>query len=222
MTTNAIQAIHDGDVASLKKLLDSDPGLVSSRADGARTLLHVATDWPGHFPNSRAIVNLLIASGADPNARFSGGQHQETPLHWAASSNDVEALDALLDGGADIEASGAVIGGGTPLADAVAFAQWDAARRLLERGATSNLWQSAALGLLERVKDLGATASQSEITNAFWCACHGGQRQTAEWLLAHGADMNWKGHDNLTPLGAAERNGMTEVAAWLRKPAIRK
>jgi ketosteroid isomerase-like protein len=32
------------------------------------------------------------------------------PLHWAASSDDVEALDALLDAGADIEADGAVIG----------------------------------------------------------------------------------------------------------------
>jgi hypothetical protein len=35
----------------------------------------------------------------------------------------VEVLDALLDAGADIEAKGAVIAGGTPLMDAVAFAQ---------------------------------------------------------------------------------------------------
>jgi len=41
-----------------------------------------------------------------------------------ASSDDIEVLDALLDAGADIEASGAVIAGGTPLADATAFAQW--------------------------------------------------------------------------------------------------
>jgi ankyrin repeat protein len=29
------------------------------------------------------------------------------PLHWAASSDDVEAVDALVERGADIEASGA-------------------------------------------------------------------------------------------------------------------
>lgn len=60
---------------------------------------------------------LLIDAGADVNARFIG-PYSETPLHWAASSNDVEVVDELLDNGADIEAPGSVIGGGTPLADA--------------------------------------------------------------------------------------------------------
>jgi ankyrin repeat protein len=55
-----------------------------------------------------------MAAGAEVNAR-STGPPAETPLHWAASSDDVAALDVLHDHGADIEASGAVIGGGTPL-----------------------------------------------------------------------------------------------------------
>lgn len=86
----------------------------------SRTLLHNVTDWPGHFRNGAATVALLIAAGADVNARFAG-PHTETPLRWAASSDDVEVLDALLDAGADIEAPGAVIGGGSPLRDATAF-----------------------------------------------------------------------------------------------------
>jgi ankyrin repeat protein len=56
------------------------------------------------------------------------GSHSETPLHWAASSDDVEELDALIDTGADIEAPDAVISGGTLLDDAIAFSQWKAAR----------------------------------------------------------------------------------------------
>jgi uncharacterized protein len=99
-------------------------------------LLHVATDWPGHLTNVAATINELVTAGADVNARFTGS-HTETPLHWAASSNDVAAFDALLDHGAYINAPGTVIAGGSPLEDARAFAQWLTARRLVARGATT-------------------------------------------------------------------------------------
>jgi ankyrin repeat protein len=179
--------------------------------------LHVATDWPGHFPNGPAVVAALVEAGADVNAAFEGGDHAETPLHWAASSDDVEVLDALLDAGADIEAPGAVIGGGTPVADAVAFGQWRAARRLAERGARTNLWQSAALGLMDRLDDRLVGASADEVTEAFWQACHGGQREAAEYLLGQGADLNWVGYDEQTPLDiAASQEHGDEVVRWLR------
>ena len=174
------------------------------------------TDWPGHFPDAPGKVAALVAAGANVNARFTG-PHGETPLHWAASSDDIDALDALLDAGAHIEAGGAVIAGGTPIADAVAFGQWNAARRLLERGARTNLWQAAALGLLERVQAALAQTSpaQEDLDNALWCAAHGGQRETAELLLNRGADPAWVGHDNLTAAQAAERSHAKELAAWL-------
>ena len=38
------------------------------------------------------------------------------------------------------------------MSDGVVFAQWRAARRLLERGARTTLWQAAALGLLDSVR----------------------------------------------------------------------
>jgi ankyrin repeat protein len=216
----ATSAVQTGDLEKLTLLLSENPTLVTTRiGDGStsRTLLHVATDWPGHFPNNRATVELLIGAGAEVDARFAG-HHTETPLHWAASSDDVEVLDALLDAGADIEARGAVIGGGTPLADAVAFGLWNAAARLVERGAESNLWQAAALGLLRVVQKLFAEGhpSSEEVTEAFWCACHGGQRETAEYLLEQGADLDWVGYDGLTPFDAALRNGEAGLVEWLR------
>jgi ankyrin repeat protein len=218
-TAVAVAAIQNGDIVALKQALRQDPDLVRTAVDGQRTLLHIATDWPGHFPNNVASVEELIAAGADVNAAFVGG-HSETPLHWAASTDDVAVLDTLLDRGADIEARGGVIGGGTPLADAVAFGQWQAARRLVEWGAQTTLWQAAALGLLPRVTayfaDVARPAPQ-DITNAFWCACHGGQRQTAEFLLGCGADLNWVGYDGLTPLDAAIRSGAEELVHWLRQ-----
>ncbi|MDR7071644.1 ankyrin repeat protein [Fictibacillus barbaricus] len=162
-------------------------------------------------------MKVLVDAGVDVNARFSG-HHTETPLHWAASSDDIEVLDALLDSGADINADGAVIGGGTPLDDAVAFGQWKAAHKLVDRGAATKLWNEAALGLMDRVKSRFEDSehpSQSEITQAFWLACHGDQRQAAEYLLNHGANKNWIGYDDLTPLDAAWRNNAHDLVQWL-------
>ncbi len=128
----ATAAIHDGRVADLRALLTEHRWLATARLgeDGpgamSRTLLHVATDWPGHFPQVGATIAALVEHGADVDARFRG-PHEETPLHWAASTDDVEALDALLDAGADIDAPGAVLGGGGPVADARGFKQWAAA-----------------------------------------------------------------------------------------------
>jgi len=135
-----VDAIQRGQADQLRALLRDDPELATARIVDAkgveRTLLHVVADWPGHFPNGAQTVAVLIAAGADPNARVEGcATHAETPLHWAASSDDVAVLDALLDGGADIEVTGAVFTNGSPMSDAVVFAQWKAARRLIERGA---------------------------------------------------------------------------------------
>jgi ankyrin repeat protein len=214
-----VAAIQAGAVADIERLLLASPELATGRIDGCRTLLHNATDWPGHFPNGAAVVAALVAAGAEVNAAFVG-RHAETPLHWAASSDDIEVLDALLDAGANLEAPGSVINGGTALADAVAFGQWAAARQLVARGAQTELWQAAALGLEVQVAAAFSGASHpspEQVTNAFWCACHGGHRSTAEYLLARGAERNWVGHDHLTPLDAAARSGATEIVTWLQE-----
>ena len=226
------EAIRSGDVDALRQLLDSNPGLATARLGDddpggmSRTLLHVVTDWPGHFPNGATTVAVLVEAGADVNARFHG-PHAETPLHWAASSDDVEVLDALLDAGADIEAAGGVIGGGTALADARAFGQWQAAHRLVERGAHTTLHDAATLGLVDRLE--AALAGEpgppaDEIDMAFWGACHGGQQACAALLLERGADVNWiPPWEDLTPLDAAIRSGAGDLVEWLRaqgaKPA---
>ena len=220
-----VEAIHAGDTAALKRLLAANPALATTRLGDddregmSRTLLHVATDWPGHFPGVAATIATLVEAGADVNARFRG-PHAETPLHWAASSDDVEALDALLDAGADIEADGGVIGGGTPLADARAFGQWQAAHRLVERGARTTLVDAATLGLMDRLQtsfQSDAKPSPDEISHAFWGACHGAQQRAAEYLVDRGADVNWiPPWEELTPLDAAERSGAAELVGWLR------
>jgi uncharacterized protein len=118
-----VEAIRRGELPTLRRLLAEHPGLATARlgdddpAGMSRTLLHVATDWPGHFPNGAATVALLVEAGAD------------------------------------IEAPGAVIGGGPPLADATGFGQWQAAHRLVQRGARTTIADAATLGLMDRLEE---------------------------------------------------------------------
>jgi hypothetical protein len=216
--TTAIQA---GDIDALQSLLDQHENLANARIgsdDQSRTPLHIATDWPGHLPNVTHMIEALVDAGGDVNARFVGS-HAETPLHWAASSDDTDAIDALLAAGADLEADGAVLGGGPPLADAVGFGQWKAARRLVELGATTRLKDAAALGLMDRVQAQFSTAEpppQEQVTEALWAACHGGQRPSAQFLLARGADVNWIGWGELTALDVATQEHHDDLVSWLR------
>ncbi|MEU7072077.1 ankyrin repeat domain-containing protein [Streptomyces narbonensis] len=228
------EAIRSGDLDALRRLLAEHPGLATARVveeregcgPGGRSLLHLAADWPGHVPRGPEAVAVLVEAGADPGARFVGA-HRETPLHWAASNDDLPMIDALVAAGADIEADGAVIAGGTPLADARAFGQWRAARRLLELGARPTFQDAATLGLDEVVEaGLRATPppTPEEIDEAFWGACQGGRLSTAVLLRAAGADVDRIGWGGLTPLdvaraGEAERNA--EVAAWLTAAGAR-
>ncbi len=191
-------AIRSGDVEALTRAFAGRADLASARIPGfkGRTLLLIATDWPGHYPTVAASIRALLAAGADID-QAGLGEHPETPLHWAANSDDVDAINALLDGGANINAPGAVIGDGTPLNDATAFGQWNAAKLLVERGARVSAWDAAALGMIEQLRPL---PTEKSVTELFWAACHGNQRETAEYLLDAGADINWIGYGDQTAL----------------------
>lgn len=211
--------VQTGDLDGLAAMLADHQSLARDRFGDdvmSRTALHIATDWPGQYPRVAKTIALLVAAGAPVDGRFAG-PHRETPLHWAASADDVEAVDALLDAGADIEATGAVHTDGTPLSDAVVFAQWNAARRLVERGATMTIWQAAALGEtaeLVRLLDNVPNTDQ-DITNACWHACRAGQLGAVQLLVARGANLDWLGYDHLTSRQAGMASGDDALIAWL-------
>ena len=207
--TELVLAVHGGDIDTIRRLLAGDPRLARAglvdRKGGFRTLLHLVADWPGYFPNGPQIVHLLIQAGADPSFRHPT-RCDETALHWAASSDDVDVAAALIDGGADIDIPGGSIG--TPLANAVGYGCWHVARLLAARGARiGSLWEAAGLGDQVKVDEFLAADSppaSSEIDEAFYQACHGGQRRMAEYLLARGANINTiPEYSNETPLQAA-------------------
>ena len=221
-------AVHAGDVEAIRRLLRGDPALATARLVGRRggtgTTLHLVADWPGYFPNGPQVVRLLIDAGADPNALTTSqgaqpGPGSETPLHYAASSDDADVAAALIDAGADIEVPDGSIG--TPLDNAVGYGCWQVARLLVARGARVNkAWHAAALGMLARLETLlGSDPPAGQVSQAFWHACTSGQRRAAEYLLSRGADLNWEpGYAHGTPLDAA--GGLStrqeNVISWLR------
>lgn len=214
-------AVHDGDLDGLRTLLTERPELAVIRmigrhgvAGGWRTALHVATDWPGYFPAAPAAAIILLDSGADPNDDTGGGR-PETPLHWAASTDDVDVAAVLIDRGARLDTPGGSIG--TPLDNAIGYGCWHVARLLVERGAPVNkLWHGAALGMLARLEQLLASESTAdELDNAFWQACHGGQRRAAERLLTAGANP-----DAVPDYANGQRAAEAAIAADTRRDLL--
>jgi hypothetical protein len=225
--------IHGGDLEALRHLLATRPNLASVHMIGRqgveggwRTPLHAATDWPGYFPQAPAAVALLLAAGADPNDDCGGGQ-PETPLHWAASTDDVDVAVVLIDGGADLETPGGSIG--TPLDNAIGYGCWHAARLLVQRGAPVDaLWHAAALGLLIRLEEFLAAApppTKEDLNQAFWQPCHGGERRAAERLLAAGADIDttpeYANGQPALEIAAAPGTRRDLLASWLRERAVK-
>lgn len=212
-----IRLAKKGPPEVLAARLAEDPSLALQRVDDGicvRSMLHLATDWPGNREHAAAIIRLLVEAGCDPNVRAEG-PHGETALHWAASANDLPAVRALVECGADLEMDGAVIGGGTAMADAIAFGKREAAEYLREVGAEVTFWQAAGLGLVDVVGAEIEARSAEEITHAFWVAASSGRRNTAELLFEHGADPQAVLIDELTAAEAARREDHHELADWI-------
>jgi uncharacterized protein len=220
-------AVHGGDVPLVGRLVSDNPDLSRARftgRGGSGTALHFVTGWPGYFPNGPDIVHLLVDAGADPNATTAGPGKPETPLHYAASSDDVDVAAALVDRGADLETPDGSIG--TPLDNAIGYACWHVARLLAMRGARiEEVWHAAALGMLDHLETLLVPGiDRKEISKGFWHACGAGQRRAAERLLAAGADLDWvPDYAEGTALDAADGLGTRQenVIEWLRSIGAR-
>jgi hypothetical protein len=91
-------AVRSMKLEPLKTVLSGiSSGEVNQVAGPGVTALHVAAAL-----NNRQAIELLLAKGANINARTEGGF---TPLHWAASRDAVDAASLLVQSGADINAT---------------------------------------------------------------------------------------------------------------------
>lgn len=214
--------IKGGDTARLAGMLAAEPllatCLVTEPGGEGRTPLHLLADAPGGRPRAPETARLLAAAGAELDAPAVGMWHVEAPLHWAASNDDVELIDALLDAGADIERAGSSIGGGPPIQSALGYGQWRAVRRLRDRGATTGLQHAVVLGLTEAVaaaiQDPGLPGE--DVSLALWNACRRGDLVIARMLLDRGADPAWLAPwSGQTHADIARESGQDHLLPWL-------
>lgn len=182
-------------------------GVYNSRLDFVEALLEAGADvharnGEGHTPlhsaaygtTDQQVIQLLLAYDADVNTGggrppFSGTplHLSGTPLHLAAHSNGALIVQALISGGADIEATTSAYCGRTPLFPAAAR-NVSATQTLVDSGASVNARDC-----------LGETPLHSAATSA--------DPRLIRILIAAGADVDARSHSyERTPLHVAAQN----------------
>ncbi|MDD5403798.1 MAG: ankyrin repeat domain-containing protein [Sulfuricella sp.] len=141
-------------------------------------------------------IKKLIAAGANPTTRFQELFEGLHPLYAAVSlSRDIATVEALLDGGADLELP--CHDSGTALMLAVKEGQGDITQLLLARGAKGNVGDKSGL-------------------TALMLAARKGDQPLVDALLASGAEINATYPENgLGAFGFALDQQHTDLAKHL-------
>ncbi|MGA9978702.1 MAG: ankyrin repeat domain-containing protein [Candidatus Sulfotelmatobacter sp.] len=199
-----INAVHAGDLETMRKILDRHPDLVNAGADLPRLdrpsdtvamrLIHLA------IAEAKVdVLRLLIERGADLNARNADGR---LPLHDCFELNHDDFAKILLEAGAEPD-----------VCAAAAYGMHDQLEQILNRDpATVNDlitgnsplgW--AAFGHQPKSATIlfqhGAIAGRAPYDAYAWGPAAGvNSIDVARVLLEHGANPNWRDDDGNTPL----------------------
>jgi ankyrin repeat protein len=197
------EAAAHGPAGAIEVLLDAGARLRAwtlIRQDGTErewgTALHLAAEH-----GNTAAVKALLARGEDVDLRTlrrydedRGIQQADTALQVASRHDRPETAEALLAGGAAVEA----FGGGTPLTIAAA---------------------SGSVAVVKVLSRHGAITSARQRTNersALHAAAASGSAEIVRLLVAGGFDVDVKDFSNATPLhDAAERGHLAAVESLI-------
>ena len=239
----AVDAIVEGDIDWLRALLKQHPKIITAKSSRKHkvTLLHYCSangveDYRQKTPpNAVEIMELLLQSGAEPDASahtYYGNVTLQTTMNLLVTS--IHPQKAGLQGVLvkTLVKYGAKVNGlnddGYPLAAAIAHNCSPAVAALVECGArVDNLIMAAASGNLEYVSQCldgnGKLKQDANILNvdclhmssdpvkaveqALYFAAKHGQSAVVKYLLEQGVNPNAPQHENQTPLHWSAFNG---------------
>lgn len=220
----AVRAIIEGDLAALREELGRDPSLVHARSPSEHRAMLVhylaANGVEDHLqrspPNAAEVAQVLLESGADPNATCDayGGSNVLGLLLSSSHPAEAGVQEALVE---ILCRAGAAVEGpdddGAPLWTAVTWGYTSAARRLVRCGArVDNVVSAAVVGSCDEVarffdadgKLLPVTSLRGAehfshrrpydlgrlLEYALVYAASHGRIEIVEWLLSKGPDLS--------------------------------
>ncbi len=232
----AIEAIIDGDLATLRSLLQQDPGLVrmrSMRVHHSMLLHYVGANGVENYrqrspANAVNILNCLLEAGAEVDAEadmYGGGSTTlglvATSIWPAKAKVLVPLMETLLKAGADIGPSGTAGNGHSIVIGCLHNGRPEAADFLARHGAMLNLEGAAGVGRLDVVESFfngdgsltnHATWRQAEL--GFGWACEYGHKAIVEFLMDKGIDPD-EPVDGMPGLHWAVMGGHIDIVRFL-------
>jgi len=184
---------------------------------------------PPVIEGSLPVIKMLLAKGADPNARLKGpilkrvydagdGRLGEgaTPLMRAARKCDVTVMKLLLDAGADPKLSQKSGNNPLMLAAGAVTSGGDESQHVSEEEALAAIKLGLAAGI-----DVNETNATGDTVMHTAATTSGGLRSVIRLLAESGARLDTKNKGDRTPLEAAERARQPnqETIALLRELA---
>jgi hypothetical protein len=233
----AADAIVEGDIAALDRLLREEPELIRTRStrEHRAMLLHYisANGVEGYRQKTSKhavkVAEILLNAGAEVDATadvYGGGATTlglvATSVHPERAGVQNELMQILLDYGAVIDHPQGAGNDSCAVVGCLHNGRPQAAEFLAVHGARLDLEGAAGVGRLDVVKSffnddgtLRPNATKAQLQSGFIWACEHGRKEVVEFLLDKGIDLRTGEHMDETALHLAAHRGQLEMIKLL-------